>query len=179
MTPSKKTENNSKENAEKPKVTSTLVTMLGAVAALITATTLLLQAGTDGWVQVKKVPDTLHPVKVSDASAKNIIPIGWIRLGSLPKDMISTVGTPLQSDSSELPITISPKQLPKVGDQVEIISDVNVREGHPKGPDYIAKQEALVTSLSAGDTVIISQVLPCPDKRLADRWAAWAEVSLP
>jgi hypothetical protein len=112
--------------------------------------------------------------------AKESNPIGWIRVGAI--DNTATTfqdNAPLISASENLPVIITPTVVPENGTQVTVVSSVYVRQSFPTPPDYDAKKQKLITSLSPGTRIQVLQKRAFIDPRFPSTMAVWAEVKLP
>lgn len=113
-------------------------------------------------------------------SSKETNSIGWIRIGAI--DNTATTfqdNAPLIAASENLPITITPMVVPENGTHITVASSVYVRQSFPSPPDYAAKKQKLVSSLSPGTKIQVLQKRAFIDPRFPSTMAVWAEVKLP
>jgi serine/threonine-protein kinase len=103
--------------------------------------------------------------------------IGWLRLGAVnnTSEIIST-GEPLIATIQ--PVSIAPLLVPSIGDEVTVITGVNLRANFPQPPNYKLPQK--LSSLTPGQKLIILRVEPFIDHTVSSNYAVvWAEVGLP
>ncbi|MCC5899271.1 MAG: serine/threonine protein kinase [Phormidium sp. BM_Day4_Bin.17] len=82
--------------------------------------------------------------------------LGWVRIGAVDIEMShQTSGASLIRTSQ--PVTISPPFMPKIGDEVIISNNVNLRVDHPKPPNYRLAEQSSV--LPTGQRVIIQDLV--------------------
>ena len=127
-------------------------------------------------------PDIVSPLPVAsiistEKPPQNIQSMGWIRVGAINHELTSLKdGLPLIATSQ--PVTVSPSVVPKIGDKITTITNVNLRKNPPESPDYDPdKQERLsVLNTSTNLQVVSKRTFVDPKKPSAT--VIWAEVSL-
>ena len=102
--------------------------------------------------------------------------LGWMRLGVV-NNSSGTVygGEPLIS--TNIPVFISPKTVPSVGDLVTVTTTtaVNLRSSAPQPPDYNLADK--ISSIEPGEQVLIRKVAAFKDSNTAPpHTVVWAEV---
>jgi hypothetical protein len=75
------------------------------------------------------------------------------------------------------PVTISPPFIPKIGDEVIISNNVNLRVDYPKPPNYRLAEQTSV--LPTGQKVIIQDLVSFVDQTTTSPYpAVWAKVGV-
>jgi serine/threonine-protein kinase len=117
------------------------------------------------------------PEPISPTQIPQVASIGWIRLGSVN----NTTGNALTGEtliSTTQPVTISPVAVPRVGDQVVMITGVNLRRSWPQPPNY--KLEDKVSVLQPNQRLKILNIKTFVDTNSPSPYTVvWAEVGLP
>lgn len=104
-------------------------------------------------------------------------PIGWLRLGAVKNTSgNASVGEKLIATIQV--VTIAPTVVPSVGEQVTLITGVNLRNSFPQPPDY--KLPEKVSVLQPGQKLVIHSIKTFTDPTTPSPYTAvWAEVGLP
>ncbi len=102
--------------------------------------------------------------------------LGWVRIGAVDVNMNhQTSGASLIRTGQ--PVTISPPFIPKIGDEVIISNNVNLRVDYPKPPNYRLAEQTSV--LPTGQKVIIQDLVSFVDQTTTSPYpAVWAKVGV-
>ncbi|MDB9315214.1 protein kinase [Spirulina sp. CS-785/01] len=102
-------------------------------------------------------------------------PIGWIRIGAVNNTSVA-VGNRLFNTSQ--PVTITPSVIPQIGQEVQIINNVNYREFYPQPPQYdLASKKGV---LFKRQKVIILDIETFIDSTVSSTYTVvWAKIGLP
>lgn len=117
------------------------------------------------------------PPQIANISSSKSSPIGWLRLGAVKNTSGNApVGETLIATTQI--VTIAPTQVPSVGEQVTIITGVNLRNSFPQPPDY--KLPDKVSVLQPGQKLVIHSIKTFTDPTTPSPYTVvWAEVALP
>jgi len=107
-------------------------------------------------------------------SVNNVKSIGWIRIGAINGKNEPYEGEMMIKTSQ--PVTIAPTTVPKIGDEVRIITNVNLRENFPQPPDYNLANS--VSILSSGQKFIILNLETFVDNNSSNHRIIWAEIGV-
>ena len=154
----------------------------GVIGAFILAA-VLISAKFQNLPVLKSTPQ--HTIAQQEISSQQISPspsisqqsIGWIRIGAVENTSgNASDGEPLISTSQI--VTIAPTIVPTIGEQVTVITGVNLRKGAPKPPDYKLLDQ--VSILQPGQKLIILSLKTFTDPTTSSPYTVvWAEVGLP
>ncbi len=117
------------------------------------------------------------PLQIANISSSKSSPIGWLRLGAVKNTSGNApVGETLIATGQV--VTIAPTVVPSVGEQVTIITGVNLRKSRPQPPDY--KLPDKVSVLQPGQKLVIHSIQTFTDPTSSSPYTVvWAEVGLP
>ena len=129
-------------------------------------------------IQPSSNPQPVQPQpQIANTSSSKSSPIGWLRLGAVKnRSGIASVGETLIATTQV--VTIAPTVVPSIGEQVTIITGVNLRNSFPQPPDY--KLPDKVSVLQPGHKLLIRRIETFIDPTISSPYTVvWAEVGLP
>jgi len=109
---------------------------------------------------------------INISSSNNVQPLGWIRIGAIEGTNNHYTGQ--QMVATTQPVTIAPIFIPRIGDKVSIISNVNLRENYPQPPLF--NLEKSISVLSAGQSFIILNIESFVDYNIPSNRIIWAKI---
>ncbi|MCP2727823.1 serine/threonine-protein kinase [Limnofasciculus baicalensis] len=115
--------------------------------------------------------------QIANISSSKSSPIGWLRLGAVKNTSGNAYFGETLIATTQI-VTIAPTQVPSVGEQVTIITGVNLRNSFPQPPDY--KLPEKVSVLQPGQKLVIHSIKTFTDPTTPSPYTVvWAEVGLP
>lgn len=117
------------------------------------------------------IPTPEPPPSISQART-----LGWLRIGAVQINK-SHHNTGVNLIRTNQPVTISPPLMPKIGDEVIIANNVNLRVDHPKPPNYRLAEQ--VSVMPVGQRVIIQDLASFVDTTVDSPYpAVWAKIGV-